>query len=132
MNFLGTAGLTKKMIGQDVINKQGKIVTIASGCGTNFISNCNETMKARFTSDDITQEEAYKINEEFLASIIADNVESEEVGFPSRERFKEKPFAISYGASKACLLVFMKALSKSSNIVKNDIQVYSRQALDTP
>lgn len=105
------------------MNDHGKIATVASGAGSNFIANCNKEMKARFTSNDITEEKANEFQAEFFKAVEENTIEDK--GFPSRKLFEPKPFVLSYGCSKACILVFMKAFAAQKDVKEKDIQVFT-------
>jgi NAD(P)-dependent dehydrogenase (short-subunit alcohol dehydrogenase family) len=109
-NIYGTIELTEKMI--NLIEDKGKIITLGSTAGVmSFKKITNESIKNRFSSEDLTKEELFALAKEFEDGVAKGNYA--ENGWPKW----------GYGISKLVINLYHKILAKNAEIIGRGIQV---------
>ena len=100
-NVFGTLNLTEEMLKEDLINKNGKIISTGSGLGASYSvvgKNANDYRNAKTVSDLITLSNKY--------------LKNEISGSP-------------YSVSKLTIHVYSKILGNRKDIIEKNIGVYS-------
>jgi len=109
-NVFGTIDFTEKILENNLINKSGKIIIVASSLG-NITKLSNE--RQNDFKKDMQVSELIELANKFRKSMENDTCEQEGWG------------KNCYAVSKMVINKYTQILGKRENILKNDVQVYS-------
>lgn len=110
-NVFGTIDLTEKILENNLINKAGKIIIVASSLGN--IKPLAENLKEIFRNENMTLKELIELAYKFRTAIENKTYESEGWG------------KNCYAVSKMIINKYTKIVAQQQEILKNQIQVYS-------
>jgi len=110
-NVFGTIGFTEKIINEELLNKNSKIIFLSSSLGK--ISRLSIKIQAEFSDEKLTKEKLYEFSERFKNAII------------NKTYFEEGWGKHIYALSKIIIKKYAEILAKNINILEKEIQVYS-------
>jgi NAD(P)-dependent dehydrogenase (short-subunit alcohol dehydrogenase family) len=113
-NVFGTMNLTETFLNEDLISRNGKIITIASSSG-NATRLSNDELKRDLIADYVTNEKIMEYAARYRKAI--ENDKFVEDGWIT-------DFVPVYSNSKLLLQVYNKALGKRKDVLERGIQVY--------
>jgi len=113
-NFFGTINLTETFLKEDLISKNGKIITIASSSG-NATRLSNDDLKRDLIAEDVTNEKIIEFAAKYRKAI--ENETFVEDGWIT-------DFVPVYSNSKLLLQVYNKASGKRKEVLERGIQIY--------
>jgi len=110
-NVFGTIDFTEKILQNNLIKKQGKIIIVASSLGN--IKSLSEERQNDFREENMENNELIELCYRFRKSIEENTNEKEGWG------------KNCYGVSKMAINKYAQIIGKRQNILENEIQVYS-------
>jgi len=110
-NVFRTIDFTEKILQNNLIKKQGKIIIVGSSMGN--IKNLSEERQNEFRKENMENNELIELCYRFRKSIEENSNELEGWG------------KSLYGASKMFINKYAQIIGKRQNILENEIQVYS-------
>jgi NAD(P)-dependent dehydrogenase (short-subunit alcohol dehydrogenase family) len=110
INVDGTINLTERMIDEDLIKKDGKIVILGSMAGT--LARLSEERRKEFMDENLTLEGLFELSKKFKQAIIDNKVK--ENGWTET----------AYGTTKMIINTYARVLSKRKEINERNIGVY--------